>query len=735
MDTLEHIDTKLTVPLIAQNLAFEMAVSLNDMGLKFTRPVLDTRIFSSYANENWASDLKSMSQIHLNYQQKSYEQTVGDRRMCDLTLEEVLHYGCDDAICTAHLAVLFSVILQCEGSEVFPETIDPYFDQVMVPTFLQGIPIDFELLEQLRQADDVKAETLEAEIRAALAEKCAEVNEAGFSVLWNETMTFEIQKAEEKNMPPDKFRSLMQEKRQALRTLCKYTPRTPPVIDHTTAPGLSKVCKALGFPGLRSIKAAWINAYVEGLKEQLPEPTTDQKRMLELLLDLSDPTLPFFCQSVLSKDPESWVGDELNIDSPLQMAGLFYGKMNLPILLRNIDKKAENQRTQWEIEQSPSTDVNAIETWIAELPKDDWRLDVLKKILKLRAISSLNKLYYKPYPIFCHPKTDRVHFGVKNCGTVTRRPSGSSPNILQVSKKEEGKIRSVFLPEPGHLIVSIDFVQQELVLFAGLCQDPMLLSCYTGDNRRDVHSITGRAVYELLHGPISYEEFVSLDKSDDNKREKVINVKKCRKVAKMINFLIVYGGSAGGLSRKAAVPRAVAQGWYDAFFETYPGAKRYQEEIDLAISRQGYITTCYGSVKHCDGMFNSNKAIAASWRRQAVNATIQGAAADILKIVMKEIVLQRIRETTGAVIYAPVYDEIVASVPIENVFTYCEKMADIMEISPPGLGVTLSTSVSIGLNWGAQHELKTRPTEATINAKIAELLSTNPKENHDSVSV
>ena len=289
-------------------------------------------------------------------------------------------------------------------------------------------------------------------------------------------------------------------------------------------------------------------------------------------------------------------------------------------------------------------------------------------------------------------------------------------------------MRSVILPlSKDEVIVSIDFDQQELVILAGLSNDVNLRSCYQGDNKRDVHSLTGLGIYNFAQqqrgkSGLTYERFAALAKSDDKNDPVAVEVTEIRKKkAKMTNFLMVYGGSEAGLARKAIVPKETAGSWVSVFFDTYPKVTTYMERQVAMAKKKGFVTTLFGNRKHCDKIFSPNKAIQRAAERQAINQPIQGAAADVLKIVMKEICLQNILERTLCTIYAPVYDEVVASVPKHKVDEYIRLMSDIMEMQLPHVNIGLTTSVSIGKNWGDQVELGNRPSLESVTKTLNEL--------------
>lgn len=266
-----------------------------------------------------------------------------------------------------------------------------------------------------------------------------------------------------------------------------------------------------------------------------------------------------------------------------------------------------------------------------------------------------------------------------------------------------------YVTNEQQLIVSIDFVQQELAILGGLSGDPNLLSCYVGDNKRDVHGLTGTEIMNMTKGRskgwhmISYDEFMQI--YDDKNHEWYKEAQKARKkYAKTTNFLLVYGGSAAGLSRKVIVPLELAEAFVKAFHKAYPLVEKFQEKtIDFG-RKHGYVLTAFGNRKHCPGIRDRNKQVAAMWERQIINAPIQSTAADVLKLVSRKIVLTKLCEETGATIYAPVYDELVASVPVSKVMEYVERLCKLMQMAIPRTPVILDTSVSMGYNWGEQIE-------------------------------
>lgn len=771
------------VPRVAHNAKFEMTVAKTNFDYDFPVEALpmDTVLMVSYVDENLDGGLKKVSKAMLNYDQTTYREVVPEGMdMRDISGQEVMAYGADDSMVCAHLYVLCKAIMECENTWKFHKENEPFFDKALLVPFLKGIPIDYQRMSELEAEDAELFEKSETELRELLLKHCYETNEEGFNILWPEVAQIKQATMRHKMKEEDFIKEKLGEIKAEVRQHCAYRPFSAPKIKLNKT-SLSKAARSLGFvkaaglPVFRSLKKNKIEDWVQGIYEQDVELDEDQKLFVELLQqaaseveaasllkkrsELPEDSANLFnvVEQVYARDKSLWAGDELNVGSSLQMAQLFYGKMGLPIHIRNMVRQDDGSvRDVFDLEGAPSTNEIAIRTWMVELDPEDWKFRVCQLALTLRGIRTRNNLYYRPYPLWQSPIDGRIHPGIRNCGTITRRPSSSSPNVFQVSKtKDDGKMRGCFLPldeatilyvspdgttswvhtDEKQMIVSIDFVQQELVILAAISKDPNLLACYVGDNKRDVHTTTAVAIINMglakLGQPrATYDEAVSClegtdtydkAKADSPFGKKVYNTRK--KYAKTTNFLVVYGGSAAGLARKIIVPKETAQEFIDAFNNSYPGVLAEQERVVASARKYGYVKTLFGTRKHCSGIFAKNKAVRAGWERQAINFPIQGCAADILKVVLRKIVQNKVMELTGATIYAPVYDEVVASVPVSKIYLFLEMMADCMELELPGTGVRLSTSASLGPIWGEQTEIGVRPSEETVSAAIKEILN------------
>lgn len=737
---------------VAHNAKFEQVLSKTNFSVEFDT-MFDTVVLASYVHEETEQGLKQLSKRYLNYDQTNYSQVVpAGKDMKDVSLPEVLKYGCDDAFVTAHLFVLLRTICECEGTWEFVKNYETDFDPVFLDSFIRGIPVDLDYLQTLEAEDSILYEKTENDVRTLLTEHCSEHNKEGFSQLWEDLKEFYTVSFLEKMADKDSedkeggLKTLLEEKKAELWERVRYQPQLPPseLFEDFGKKALSLASKSVGLPGIRVTVPAKIVSWCEGLHQQTEGGelafSPEQESFVELLHHVAsacvergvptvflDSSLKEACKEIIYANKELYIGDELNMDSPKQVAELIYGKMGLPILIRNEDKTGGTLRTRFDMEGAPGTGEIAIKTLLAEMGEDDtpeeqqsWKARVLNGILTMRGVNTRRELYYRPYPLLAHPEDGRIRPSIKNCGTKTRRPSSSTPNILQVSKKDGALIRGAFLPLPDdvagepQLLVSIDFVQQELVILAGESGDTNLRACYTGKEKLDVHSSTAAALLDL-----SYEEFLQRYKDKDPKATLYR-----KKHAKIVNFLTSYGGSATGLARKAVVPKSQAEEFLRAFFDRYPKVKEYQNRMETLALRHGFVKDCFGNRRHCDAAFSDNNRQQSAMARQAGNFPIQGGAASVLKVAMSKVRKSKLLEQTGATLYAPIYDEVVASVPVSKVEEYIRGMESCMEMELPGLNISLCTSVSLGRDWkeASLNELGEHPSSEVIAQAIENLV-------------
>lgn len=460
----------------------------------------------------------------------------------------------------------------------------------------------------------------------------------------------------------------------------------------------------------------------------------------------------FCCDKLGLEGKTTYTGTELNLGSSNQMKELFYCMLGLPVRLRGTASPGRKALGFWE--GSPATDKLMQDTALAEDIVTDinraWQERVINLIKKATECNTRKSLYHNSYPYLCHPKDDKLHPGIRNCGTVTRRPTGSQPNILQVSKhQKKGAMRGIYIPPRGYCVMPIDFAGQELRIQASETKDPNLLSVYLGEeltnqylrgevlditydmvkdktDLKDLHSMTAFGITkhfglddagELVAGgqavkwvPPTYEDYVEAH-GDENHEYHDLAAKVRKKPAKQTNFLLSYGGTEQTLSHRLIIPEVTAKGIMDSTLTLYSGIPTAQEATLKFARENGFAVTAYGNRRHAtDEIFSTSKGPVNRQVRQLYNYRIQGCAADILKVVLAECEKTRIWDRYDAIMLAPVYDEVVAYVPFEHAWDFVQELRSIMNLTPPGHAVPMVADVSVGPNWQVQYELGHQPT-------------------------
>lgn len=466
-----------------------------------------------------------------------------------------------------------------------------------------------------------------------------------------------------------------------------------------------------------------------------------------------------FCAQTLQLEGKTvYSGSELNTGSSVQMKHLLYAMLGLPVRLRGTASESRKNLGFWE--GSPSTDKLAIDTALSEdisvNPEWEWKGEVLNCMKRISECTQRISLYHNSYPKFVHPLSGKMHPSLRNYGTVTGRPTGSKPNILQVSKhQKKGVMRSVYIPPRGYAVVPIDFAGQELRIQASETRDPNLLSVYLGSelteqylsgevtdityamvkdkkDLKDLHGLTASSITkhfgldesgDLIAGgqpefkwvPETYEEYMEAYKTEDDSDEHSLASKVRKRPAKQTNFLLSYGGTEQTLSHRLIIPEVVAKGIMDSTLTLYSGITEAQDATLKFAKTHGYVETAYGVRRHItEDVFSKSRGPVNRIQRQAYNFRIQGCAANILKVVLAECEKTEIWDRMQAIMLAPVYDEVVAFVPYEHVWDFIQEMRSIMNLTPPNQAVPMVADISFGPNWQIQHEFGDQPTKGEI---------------------
>ena len=350
-----------------------------------------------------------------------------------------------------------------------------------------------------------------------------------------------------------------------------------------------------------------------------------------------------------------------NINSPKQLQEILFTKLGLPIL-----------------EKTPTGQPSTAESVLQELAHD---FPLPKIILEYRSISKLKSTYTDTLPLQINPYTGRVHTSYHQVGAATGRLSSSDPNLQNIpARTEEGKrIRQAFIAPPGCVILDADYSQIELRIMAHLSQDAGLRKAFA--EGMDIHRATAAEVFG-----ISCEEVTSLQ----------------RRHAKAINFGLIYGMSAFGLARQLDVDNTTAKKYMDLYFERYPGVAQYMERTRALAHEQGYVETIWGRRLYLPDIQSKNKGLQRAAERAAINAPMQGSAADIIKQAMIRIDTAIREENIAARMIMQVHDELVLEVKQEALAQAQEALRTAME-GVAKLTVPLVVGMGYGTNWGASH--------------------------------
>lgn len=364
----------------------------------------------------------------------------------------------------------------------------------------------------------------------------------------------------------------------------------------------------------------------------------------------------------LEKQAHELAEEPFNLASPKQLQVILYEKQKLPIL-----------------KKTPGGAASTNEEVLAELALD---YPLPKVILEYRGLAKLKSTYTDKLPLMISPVSGRVHTSYHQAVTATGRLSSRDPNLQNIPvRNEEGRrIRQAFIAPKGYRIMAADYSQIELRIMAHLSQDKGLLAAFAAG--KDIHRATAAEVFGLPLEKVTHEQ---------------------RRSAKAINFGLIYGMSAFGLARQLNIPRGEAQRYMDLYFERYPGVLEYMERTRKQAADQGYVTTLDGRRLYLPEIHSRNATRRKAAEREAINAPMQGTAADIIKraMIAVDAWLQQEPEPKVRVIMQ-VHDELVFEVHESVLESTEQKVRELMEQSMQ-LAVPLKVDIGVGDNWDQAH--------------------------------
>ena len=363
----------------------------------------------------------------------------------------------------------------------------------------------------------------------------------------------------------------------------------------------------------------------------------------------------------LEQDAYAIAGQPFNLASPKQLGEIFFDKLGLPV----IKKTATGAR---------STDEEVLEKLAEDYP-------LPAKILEHRSLSKLKGTYTDKLAQLANPRTGRVHTHYAQAVAVTGRLSSNDPNLqnIPIRTPEGRKVREAFVAPAGHVIASADYSQIELRIMAHISDDPALLKAF--HDGLDVHKATAAEVFGLTPDTVSSEQ---------------------RRYAKVINFGLIYGMSAFGLAKALGIDNNAAKNYIQRYFERFAGVKRYMDDTRAQAKAQGYVETVFGRRLYLPEINSPNGPRRGGAERAAINAPMQGTAADLIKLSMVKVQQVLDQEGRGTRMIMQVHDELVFEVPDSEVDWLKTEVPRLMA-GVAELKVPLLAEVGVGANWDQAH--------------------------------
>jgi DNA polymerase-1 len=354
-------------------------------------------------------------------------------------------------------------------------------------------------------------------------------------------------------------------------------------------------------------------------------------------------------------------GFDINVDSPKQLQQVLFEKLGLPVLRKTPTGQ-------------PSTAEDVLEELAASYP-------LPRIVLDYRALAKLKSTYTDKLPEQVNPHTGRIHTSYNQAVAQTGRLSSVDPNLqnIPIRRAEGRRIRQAFIAPPGHVLLAADYSQIELRIMAHLSGDEGLLAAFAED--RDVHQSTAAEVFGVPLAEVSADQ---------------------RRAAKTINFGLIYGMSPFGLARQLGIERGAAQAYVERYFQRYPGVRRFMDDTRRQARERGFVETVYGRRLYLPDIRSGNAQTRQYAERSAINAPMQGTAADIIKRAMIAVDAWCAREDVPARLIMQVHDELVLEVRSDAVERVSEAIRERMTAAAQ-LRVPLRVDLGTGANWDEAH--------------------------------
>ncbi|HET7527096.1 MAG TPA: DNA polymerase I [Burkholderiaceae bacterium] len=363
----------------------------------------------------------------------------------------------------------------------------------------------------------------------------------------------------------------------------------------------------------------------------------------------------------LEREAHALAGQPFNLGSPKQIGDVLFTKLGLPVKRKTASG-------------APSTDEDVLQELAADYP-------LPAKILEHRGLSKLKGTYTDKLPLMVNPATGRVHTTYAQAVAVTGRLSSNDPNLqnIPIRTPEGRRVREAFIAPPGHHVVSADYSQVELRIMAHISDDPGLRRAFS--EGMDVHRATASEVFSVAPDQVSSEQ---------------------RRYAKVINFGLIYGMSAFGLAQNLGIERSAATQYIDRYFQRFAGVKRYMDETRASAAQRGYVETMFGRRIELPDIRAGSGPRRAGAERQAINAPMQGTAADLIKLAMLAVQAAIDAQHKLTAMMLQVHDELVFEVPDDELEWAKTEVPKLMS-GVAQLSVPLLAEVGVGRNWDEAH--------------------------------
>jgi DNA polymerase I len=363
----------------------------------------------------------------------------------------------------------------------------------------------------------------------------------------------------------------------------------------------------------------------------------------------------------LERQAHDLAGQPFNLGSPKQVGEVLFGKLGLPA-----KKKTASG--------APSTDEEVLQELAADYP-------LPAKLLEHRSLSKLKGTYTDKLPLMVNPATGRVHTHYAQAVAVTGRLSSNDPNLqnIPIRTPEGRRVREAFVAPPGHRLVSADYSQIELRIMAHISGDPAMTRAFA--EGLDIHRATAGEIFGLTPAQVSSEQ---------------------RRYAKTINFGLIYGMGAFGLAQALGIEQKAARDYIDRYFQRFAGVKQYMEDTKALAAERGYVETLFGRRITLPEIKGGNGPRRSAAERQAINAPMQGTAADLIKLAMIAVQKAIDEQHRASRMIMQVHDELVFEVP-ETELDWAREALPVLMSGVAALRVPLLAEVGVGANWEEAH--------------------------------